>query len=191
MADSVLMEAGIWFGVIVFTGMGALLWVLAARAIRLRLAMKRWPVLTGEVRDHRTRESRKSVHVDFEVSYRFAERDYLVWSTSPTGAGYGRGNSGPDREMARFPFGTTAPIRVNPERPEQAYLELPEQHVIGFMIGGGTLLLGLAASLVLSAIRDLPDELVTAGFFLLVAAVLGGWAVSTGIALYGARRRRR
>jgi len=186
-------------GALLFVGfllaLALTLWAIAARALRLRAVMRRWPTETARVRDYRTRKGVRSVAVDVQVAFTHRGRSYVVWCTSPTRSAYGRGAGNPEEmERARFPRGSEQRVFVNPDHPETAYLELPEAHMIVLLLGGGALFAALAATLVLSATDALPQDLISLGFMLVLGVVLSAFAVAMGIALWRApslRRRRR
>ncbi len=150
--------------------------------------MKSWPVVTGTVLGCRIRGGgvRESSYVDYEVAFRHAGEDRVAWCTSPTRSGYGRGTPRDvvERQAAReHPAGSEARVHVNPVRPEEAYLDLPEPYMLAMLAMGGTALLGAAAVLVLTSLLAIPEDLVVPFFFLVLAAGLLAVAVTAGIAL--------
>jgi hypothetical protein len=164
---------------------GVLLWVKAWHGWRLRVAMRRWPRTPASIHGYRSRASSTSVHVDVEVSYRHDGRDYRVWCRTPMRTGYGRGSPMPERQVAAvFPVGTTHPAYVNPANPAEAFLKLPEPHMLAAFVGFGAILVGLATALALPVAADIGQELATLWFFLLVGAVLSVLVVFFGVALY-------
>jgi hypothetical protein len=176
-------------GSLVLTGLGGLVWSLFFRYVAKRRAMKRWPLVTGTVLGHRVRGGgvRQPSYVDYEVAFRFADVDRVVWCTSATSSGYGRGTSRDvvERQAGReHPTGSEAAVHVNPGRPEEACLALPEPHMLAMLATGGTVLLGAAAVPVLTAWLGLPEEIVMPLFFLTLAAGLVAVAVTAGIALF-------
>ena len=178
-------------GSAVLAALGLLLWAQAWRHWRQRAVMLRWPVAQALVRDYRTRVSRGGRMVDVAVSYRHEQRDHAVWVTSPTGAGYGRGDVQAERQVAaRFPRGSTHAVFVNPERADEAFLERPEPHLLAILAGSGAVLVALAVTLGLQAAGGWNQELVTLVFMAFVALVLSVLVVVLGVALVRTPRRR-
>lgn len=182
-------------GSILLALVGLLLWRNAVAALSLRAAMKRWPVEEGVVLKHRTERAMRAVRVDTLVSFRHAGQDHTVWCGSPTRAAYGpgSGDQGVRFEMKRFPVGATVPVHVNPGRPEEAYLELPEQHMIVPALGFGALALVWSATVGLTASGRLTEEVASLVFFLTLGGVLSVAAISMSVALcraYFLTRRR-
>ena len=155
--------------------------------------MKSWPVEEGLVLDHRTRRAIRAVAVDVLVSFRHAGRDFSVWCVSPTHAAYsaGSGDQGFRQERRQFPKGATVPVHVNPVRPDEAYLELPEQHMIVLLLSFGGLFMAGAVVVGLAAAGRLTEEMATIGFFLTLGGVLSALAISMGVALFRAYFPRR
>lgn len=184
--DTAAMSIALLLGSLLFVGLGVLLWTLAARALRLRIAMRRWPIEKGVVQDHRTRPLVRSTAVDILVIFSHRNRDHIVWCRSPTGSAYGRGSEdqGLRQEKARFPLGATVDVYVNPRQPEQAFLEFPETHMVAALLGFGTVLIALSFA-VNPAIRSLvTEELATLAFMLALGAVLSVIAIFMGYALF-------
>jgi hypothetical protein len=179
-------------GLLLCAALGVLLWVKAWRGWRLRGDMQRWPTASAEIRGYRTRPSVKSTHVDVEVSYRHEGRDYTVWCRTPMGTGYGRGYAQPERQVAAsFQVGSTHPVYVNPTNPAQAFIVLPEPHMLAILVGCGIILVGLGMALGLPLMCTMNQEQATLWFFLLVGAVLSLLVVFFGVALYRLPRPRR
>jgi len=180
------MSIPLLLGSLLFVGLGVLLWTLAARALRLRMAMRRWPIEKGIVRDHRPRPLQRSVRVDVLVSFAQQGREQAIWCASPTGSAYGPGSGGQGlrQEKSRFPVGATVDVYVNPRQPEQAFLELPESHMVVALLCFGALLIGLPVGMYLAAWYELTEEMVELGFLLLLGAVLTVFAISMGYALF-------
>lgn len=173
-------------GSLLFLGLGLLLWTLAARALRLRVEMRRWPVEKGVVQDHRTRPLVRATAVDILVTFAHRNRDHSVWCRSPTRSAYGRGSEGQGlrQEKARFPLGATVDVYVNPRQPEQAFLEFPEAHMVAALIGFGAVLIALSIA-VNPEIRTLvTEELATLAFMLVLGAVLSVIAIFMAYALF-------
>ncbi len=178
-------------GPAVLAALGPLLWVMAWRGWRKRVAMRRWPTAPALIRGHRTRASWSSLAIDVEVSYRHEGRDYAVWCRSPTGSGYGRGTVQAERQVATiFPVGSTHPVYVNPGRDGEAFLVLPEFHVLAMLIGGGTIFVGLGTALALPLATSLDQELATLAFMLLLGVVLTVLVIVLGAALVKTPRPR-
>lgn len=179
-------------GAVFLASLAGLLCALGLRSLRKRWRMKRWGRVPGVVRDHRTRSfsSSSGTHVDFQVAFQQGGREHIVWCISPTRAGYGRGaGQGVENEIANRPPGSAVQVYLNPENPQEAYLELPEQHVIVFLFGGSLILAAFAVTVVLQAFNLLPPELVELGFFALMGMVLFGIIISTSIGLFNAPKR--
>lgn len=175
-------------GSILFAGLGLLLWSFAARALWFRVAMKGWPVEKGVVEDHRSRPSRRSTAVDVQVAFQHSGRALRVWCVSPTRAGFGRGSGeqGLRQKKARFPRGATVDIFVNPSRPEEAYLELPELHIVVALLAFGALLIAMSLAINPWVFGLVTEELAILGFMLVLGAVLTLIALSMGLALFRA-----
>lgn len=172
--------------------LGVLLWVIAWRGWRKRVAMRRWPTAPAVIRGYRTRVSpsrSRSLAVDVEVSYRHEGRDYTVWCVSPTGSRYGSGSGQAERqEAAAFPVGSTHPVYVNPARADEAFLILPEAHMLAILVGAGAILVARAVTLVLPVNAGVPDDML---FMAFVGVVLSALVVFLGVALFKAPRPRR
>jgi len=172
--------------------LGVLLWVLAWRGWRKRVAMRRWTTALASIRGHRTRMSGRSLMIDVEVSYRHEGRDYTVWCVSPTGSGYGRGTVQAERQVATiFPVGSTHPVYLNTTRDGEAFLVLPELHILAVLAGAGAILVGVATTLVLPLATDIDEELATFGFMALLGVVLTVLVIVLGAALATTPRPRR
>jgi hypothetical protein len=179
-------------GTAVLAAFGLLLWAKAWRVWRMRVAMQRWPTAQASIRDHRTRVSGRSLAVDVEVSYRHEGRDYRVWCRSPTGSGYGRDTVQAERQVATiFPVGSTHPVFVNPRDAGEAFLVLPEVHMLAMLVGGGTILVGIATALALPLVTAIDQELATLAFMLLLGVVLSVLVIVFGVALARTPRPRR
>ncbi len=173
-------------GSLLFAAFGLLLWTHAARALRLRVEMRRWPVEKGVVQNHRTRPLVRATAVDVLVTFSHRNRDHSVWCRSPTSSAYGRGSEGQGlrQEKARFPLGATVDVYVNPRQPEEAFLEFPEIHMVVALLGFGALLIALSVA-VNPAIRSLvTEESATLGFMLVLGAVLSVIAIFMAYALF-------
>ncbi|MEO5820520.1 MAG: DUF3592 domain-containing protein [Vicinamibacteraceae bacterium] len=179
-------------GTTVLAALGVLLWLMAWRGWRKRVAMRRWPRTPASIRGHRTCVSGRSLTVDVEVSYRHEGRDYTVWSGSPTGSGYGRGAVQAERQVATiFPVGSSHPVYVNPMRADEAFLVLPELHMLAVLVGSGVILVGLATALILPVVTAIDQELATLGFMTLLGVVLTVLVIFLGAALARTPRPRR
>jgi Protein of unknown function (DUF3592) len=180
------------FGSTVIAALGVLLWTQAWRHWRQRAAMRGWPTAAALIRGYRTRLSRSSRMVDVEVSYRHDGRDYVTWCASPTRSGFGRGDVQAETQVqARFPRGSSHPVYVNPMRADEAFLELPEPHMLAILVGAGVILTAVAAAVVLPVTTTLPQETITLGFMALLGAVLSVLVIFLGVALARSPRPRR
>lgn len=182
------------WGVILFAaGMVALgLYLLQTvwRYLRLRTAMRRWPRVPARVVDYRTEFGVRSRRVDVQVRYDYDGRALEVWSGSATRAGYGRDAVQAERHVAAtYPRGTTHQVFVNPERPEEAFLEPPEPHLLAMMVAGAVLLIGIPTFPLVPGLFDVDPEVVKMVFMLVLAGALSLVAVFAGIALLRPRRR--
>jgi Protein of unknown function (DUF3592) len=181
-----------WLGSAVLAALGVLLWVMAWRGWRKRGAMRRWPTAPASIRGHRTRRSGRSLMIDVEVSYRHEGRDHTVWCRTPMGTGYGRGTVQAERQVATiFPVGSTHPVYVNPERADEAFLTLPEPHMLAVLVGFGVILVGLATALIVPVAIGIDQELATLAFMLLLGVVLTVLVIFLGAALAMTPRLRR
>lgn len=173
------------------TALGLLLWRLAWRYLRLRRAMRGWPRVPAEVMGYRTELGRSSRRVDVEVRYQYNGQTRQVWCGSPTRSSYGRDAPQASAQVAaKFPRGSRQQVFVNPATPDEAFLELPEPHMLAMLIGGGTMLVALPLALMMPAIFGVDEEIVKLAFMLLFAVVLAVIAVFTGIALWRTPRPR-
>lgn len=183
-----------WGVLLVAAGMVALgLYLLWAvwRYLRLRTAMRQWPRVPARVVGYRTEFGVRSRRVDVQVRYDYGGRAFEVWSGSATRAGYGRSDVQAERHVAAtYPRGTSHQVFVNPERPEEAFLEPPEPHLLAMMVTGAALLIGIPIVPLLPGLFDLDPEVVKMVFMLVLAAALTLVAVFAGIALLRPRRRR-
>jgi hypothetical protein len=177
------------WGVLLFavgsTALGLHMWRLVWRYLRLRRTMRGWPRVPARVLGYRTRRGVSSGRIDVQVRFDYEGRELQVWCRSPTRSAYGRGAMQAEKQMAaRFPRGTSQLAFVNPASPGEAFLELPEPHMLAMLAGGGMLLVALAAALALPAIVDVQQEIATLGFMLVVGGVLAVIAVFAAIALW-------
>ena len=151
--------------------------------------MRRWPTAPALILGYRTRVSpsrSRSRAIDVEVSYRHEGRDYTVWCVSPTSSSYGPGAVQAERQVATsFPVRSTHPVYVNPARADEAFLTLPEAHMLAILVGAGAILVARAATLVLPVNTALPEDMV---FMAFVGVVLSVLVVFLGVALVKAPR---
>jgi hypothetical protein len=188
------MWASLTFG-IGAAALGLFLWRLALRYLRLRRAMRHWPRVPAQVLGYRSERSGRSIRVDVQVRYQYHGRTFDVWCSSPTGGAYGRGDVQASRQVAaKFPRGASREVFVNPATPEEAFLELPEPHMLALLLGGGAILIALALTPVSIDVFGMSQEIVIMIFMLVVAAALAIYAVFAAIALWRTprpvRRRR-
>jgi Protein of unknown function (DUF3592) len=183
------------FGSTVIAALGVLLWTKAWRHWCQRAAMRRWSTAPAVIRGYRTRVSpsrSRSRAIDVEVSYRHAGRDYTVWCVSPTGSRYGSGSGQAERqEAAAFPVGSTHPVYVNPAHADEAFLILPEAHMLATLVSAGAILVAVAAAVVLPVTTTLPQETITLAFMALLGVVLSVLVIFLGVALIKTPRPRR
>jgi hypothetical protein len=112
-----------------------------------------------------------------------------VWCVSPTGSSYGPSSGQPARqEAAAFPVGSTHPVYVNPAQADEAFLILPEAHMLAILVGAGAILVARAVTLVLPVNPALPDDLVFMAFLGVALSVL---VIVLGVALIKTPRPRR
>jgi hypothetical protein len=179
-------------GSTILAALGVLLWVMAWGGWRKRVAMRCWPTAPASIRGYRTRRSVRSRRIDVEVSYRHQGCDYTVWCVSPTGSGYGRSAVQAERQVAAtFPVSSTHPVYVNPARAGEAFLVLPELHMLAVLAGAGIILVGLATTLILPVATAIDRELVTLGFMALLGVALTVLVIVLGVALARTPRLRR
>jgi hypothetical protein len=87
--------------------------------------------------------------IDVQVRYEYSGQVFQVWCRSPTRNGYGRADSQAERQMAaRFPRGTSQQVFVNPATPAEAFLILPEPHILAMLAGGFMLVVGIVLAVV-------------------------------------------
>lgn len=173
------------------TAAGLHLLQLAWGYLRLRKTMRSWPRVPALVLGYRTELSRSSRRVDVQVRYEYDGRALEIWCRSPTRSAYGRGDQQAQKqEEANYPLGTWQQVFVNPATPKEAFLELPEPHMLAMLGGGGTLLVALAAAVALPDVFGVEQETVTLLFFLVLAGVLAVIAVFAAIALWRRPRPR-
>ena len=123
--------------------------------------MRRWPTAPALILGYRTR-------------------------VSPTGRSYGPGAVQAERQVATsFPVRSTHPVYVNPARADEAFLTLPEAHMLAILVGAGAILVARAATLVLPVNTALPEDMV---FMAFVGVVLSVLVVFLGVALVKAPR---
>lgn len=170
---------------------GLYLWRLAWGYLQLRRAMRKWPRVPAQVLAYRTKLGARSHRVDVQVSYQYNGQARQVWCGSPTRSGYGRGDAQASRQVAaKFPRGTWQQAFVNPATPEEAFLELPEPHMLAMLAGAGTMLVAVAFALVTPLVFGVDRELVTLVLMLVFAVVLSVFAVFAAIALWRTPRPR-
>jgi hypothetical protein len=185
------MWAALLFGVGA-TAMGLLLWRLAWRYIRLRRAMRGWPRASAQVLDYRSEFSRSRHSIDVKVRYQYNGRLIETWCRSPTRSGYGRGDVQASRQVAAmFPRHSSQQVYVNPATPEEAFLELPELHMLAMLIGVGTILVGLVFTTVAPVIFGVGEEIAKLAFMIVLGLALSVIAVFAAIALWRTPRPRR
>jgi|EndMetStandDraft_5_1072996.scaffolds.fasta_scaffold20109_2 uncharacterized protein DUF3592 len=185
------MWAALLFGVGA-TALGLLLWRLAWRYIRLRAAMRGWPRASAQVLDYRSELSRSSRSIDVKVRYQYNGRQIETWCRSPTGSGYGRGDVQASRQVAaKFPRHSSQQVYVNPATPEEAFLELPEPHMLAMLIGGGAILVGMVFAPVAAVVFGGGEEMARLAFMIVLGLALSGIAVFAAIALWRTPRPRR
>jgi hypothetical protein len=171
------------------TAAGLHLWYLAWRYLRLRQAMRRWPRVPGQVRGYRTQMGSSTRRVDVQVRYRYKGRDFEVWCRSPTRSTFGRADAQAERQVAaRFPRHSSPQVFVNPATPGEAFLVLPEPHILAMLACGGVLLVALAVAVVSPPLFGVDQEVVTLSFMLVLGLVLSVMAVFTAIALWRSPR---
>jgi hypothetical protein len=167
------------------TAVGLHLWRLAWRYLQLRRAMRSWPRVSAQVLGYRTERGASSRRVDVQVRYQYNGQALEAWCRSPTRSAYGRGDLQASKQVAaRFPRGTSQQVFVNPARPEEVFLELPEPHMLAMLIGGGMMLVALALAVVTPDLLGVDQEIVTLVFMLVLAVVLAVLAVFAAIALW-------
>jgi hypothetical protein len=182
----------VW-GVLLFaagvTAAGLYLWRLAWRYVQLRQAMRSWPRVPGQVLGYRTQVSSSSRRIDVQVRYRYEGRDFEVWCRSPTRSAFGRADVQAGKQVAaRFPRQATQQVFVNPATPGEAFLVLPEPHILAMLAGGGVLLVALAVAVVSPQLFGVDQEVVTLSFMLVLGLVLAVMAVFAAIALWRSPR---
>jgi hypothetical protein len=171
------------------TAVGLHLWRLVWRYLRLRRAMRSWPRVAAEVLDYHTELTRGGRRIDVQLRYLHEGRLYEVWSRSPTRSAYSRADWQAERQVAAlYPRGSAQQVFVNPASPTEAFLELPEPHMLGMMAGGGTLLIAFAVAVAAPPVFGVEQEIATLGFMLVLALVLAVVAVFAAVALRPGRR---
>lgn len=184
------MWAGLLFAV-GSTALGLHLWRLVWRYLRLRRTMRGWPRVPAQVIGYRTEPGARSRRVDVQVRYQHNGQTRQVWCVSPTRSAYGRGDGQASRQVAaKFPPGSSQQVFVNPATPDEAFLELPEPHMLAMLAGGGTILVALAFVLVTPVVFGVDEEIVKLAFMLVVAVALAVMAVFSAIALWHTPRPR-
>jgi hypothetical protein len=174
-----LVAAGLW------------LWLLVWRFWRLRAEMRRWPTAKAMVHGVSVREPRHSSIVEVEVSYRHEGCNYRVWCKPPAGGSHGGPVKQAERQVAmQFPVRSVHPVYLNPERLDEAFLELPKRTALALGAGGGLLLIGVAAGIALSAFSMLDAELAGLLVMALLGVLLSGFVILVCVAWAKAPRRR-
>jgi hypothetical protein len=171
------------------TAAGLHLWQLAWRYVRLRQAMRSWPRVPGQVLGYRTSMGSSSRRIDVQVRYRYEGQDFEVWCRSPTRSSFSRGDAQAGKQVAaRFPRHSSQQVFVNPATPGEAFLVLPEPHILAMLAGGGVLLVALAFAVVSPQLFGVDQEVVTLSFMLTLGLVLSVIAVFAAIALWRSPR---
>jgi hypothetical protein len=171
------------------TAAGIYLWHLAWRYIQLRQAMRSWPRVPGQVLGYRTQMGSSTRRIDVHVRFCYEGQDFEVWCRSPTRSSFGRGDSQAEKQVAaRFPRHSTQQVFVNPATPGEAFLVLPEPHILAMLAGGGMVLVALAFAVVAPPLFGVDQEIVTLSFMLMLGLVLAVIAVFAAIALWRSPR---
>jgi hypothetical protein len=171
------------------TAAGLYLWRLAWRYVQLRHAMRSWPRVPGQVLGYRTHMGSSTRRIDVQVRYRYEGQDFDVWCRSPTRSSFSRADSQAERQVAaRFPRHSSQQVFVNPATPGEAFLVLPEPHILAMLAGGGVLLVALAFAVVTPPLFGIDQEIVTLSFMLILGLVLSVIAVFAAIALWRSPR---
>ncbi len=183
-----------WGALLISIGMiavGLHLWRLAWRYSQLRRAMGRWPCVPAKVLGYRTVVESNSSKVDVRLRYSYGDQEFRIWTASPTRSGYGREDAGQAEKQvaARFPRNTVHSVFVNPTVPEEAFLELPEAHMLAMLVAGGMVLIALSIAVLAADLLDIDQELVTLGFMLVLGVALALVAVFTAFAFWSSWRR--
>ncbi|HMP75526.1 MAG TPA: DUF3592 domain-containing protein [Kiritimatiellia bacterium] len=134
---------------LIFLVPAAFLWALAARDIRKMLRMRAWPRVDGVIREVRTRpKTRHSVAVDVKMDFMWEGRERSIWCGSPTRAGFSTKTAADqtalNKRVREYVPGSTRSVIVNPEQPDEAFIRMPEWHIIIACIIGGLLLAAIA-----------------------------------------------
>ncbi len=134
---------------LIFLGPAILLWWLAARDIRKYFRMRSWPRVEGVIREVRTRPmTRHSVAVEVHMEYSWEGQAKSPWCGSPTRSGFGVKTAADQtalkKRVASYVIGSSRDVLVNPDNPDEAYIRLPEWHMMVVCMVGGMLFAALA-----------------------------------------------
>ena len=135
-----MIVAEVAFAVLVLAA-SAYLFTLGVRALRERVRVARWPCVEGRVVGHSIHSRPKHHRPQFLVEYRVGNRTLKTLCESPTRAGYSADLAAKKR-LEDYPVGSKVLLYVDPNRPERAYLWLPELFVAAAMILGALLFAG-------------------------------------------------
>lgn len=128
---------------ILWLGSATLFW-LAARALRLRLAMRHWPRVRGVVKDHTIRSSNPhgTGHHRAIVTVEYAAngKKRRVRCDSPTRLSFATKRAAAST-IADVRIGRPVDIYVDPRDGSRAFLLLPEVSAMLLMFGGSLFLL--------------------------------------------------
>jgi hypothetical protein len=80
---------------------------------------------------------------------------------------------------------------VNPAHADEAFLILPEAHMLAILVGAGVILVAVAAAVVLPVTTTLPQETIALAFMALLGMVLSVLVIFLGVALFKTPRPRR
>ena len=175
-----LVAAGLW------------IWLRVWHFWRLRAEMRRWPTAQALIHGVSVRQPRRSNIVEVEVSYRHEGRNYRVWCKPPAGGSYAGTVKQAERQVAmQFPVRSVHPVYLNPERLDEAFLELPHRTALALGAGGGLLLIGVAAGIALPAFSVLDAELAELLVMALLGVLLSGFVIMVCVAWSKAPRRRK
>jgi hypothetical protein len=134
---------------LLFLGPAIALWWVAGRDARKSFRMQSWPHVEGVIRDVRTRPmTRHSVAVEVQMDYSWEGQTKSRWCGSPTRSGFGVKTAADqialNTRVASYVIGSSRDVLVNPDNPDEAYIRLPEWHMIIVCMVGGMLFTVLA-----------------------------------------------
>jgi len=127
---------------------GLLFWSAGGMVAKYR-RMRQWPRVPGRTRDARTLPmTREAFRLEVQVDFNYGGKRRRVWCGSPGKVGYTRTYARGElekfnRKMEALKSGEDVTVIVNPDDPTEAYLRMPELHMMIALVLGGVLFLAV------------------------------------------------